>query len=140
MKKEKWLWFDIIIGLVLLAVSFSVKDDYYMTLVLAMGVGLISAGAVHLGRYYYWQQPKRKQEYELKKEEAHINAVDERKVFLRAKAGQMAYQVMFFLLLGISFLSAVFKAEAWIIAMMYGLWLFQWLLGVMIFRRLEKRL
>ena len=140
MKGQKWFWLDIIIGIVLLIVSFKLADDYYTTLVMAMGIGLIAAGAVNLAKSYYWQQPKRKMEYERKKEEAHINAIDERKAFLRAKAGQMAYQIMFFLLLFISFLLAVLRAEAWVIAMMYGLWLFQWLLGVVIFRRLEKRL
>ena len=140
MKGQKWFWFDVIIGIVLLIVSFRLNDEYYRTLVFAMGIGLISAGAVNLAKFYYWQQPKRRLEYERKKEEAHINAIDERKVFLRAKAGQMAYQIMFFLLLFISFLLAVLRAEAWVIAMMYGLWLFQWIIGVVIFKRLEKRL
>lgn len=140
MKEQKWFWLDIIIGIVLLIVSFKLEDEYYVTLVMAMGIGLISAGAVNLARYYYWKRPKRRLEYERKKEEAHINAIDERKAFLRAKAGQMAYQIMFFLLLFLSFLLAVLQAEAWIIAMMYGLWLFQWIIGIVIFKRLEKRL
>ena len=72
MKGRKWFWLDIIIGIVLLIVSFKLADDYYTTLVMAMGIGLIAAGAVNLAKSYYWQQPKRKMEYERKKEEAHI--------------------------------------------------------------------
>ena len=36
------------------------------------------------------------------KEEAQINMLDERKQYIRAKSGQIAYQIMTFVLLGIS--------------------------------------
>lgn len=66
--------------------------------------------------------------------------LDERKQYIRAKSGQIAYQIMTFVLLGISFILAVFQAKAWIIAMLFGLFIFQYIIGIVVFRYLEKRM
>lgn len=106
----------------------------------SMGVGLMAASAVQLIRITYWNNPKRQKAYEAKKQEAHINFVDERKQYLRMKSGHITYQIMCFLLLIMSLILALVRVDAWITAMIFLLFIFQWVIGVIVFRVLEKKL
>ena len=78
MKERMPFIIDIAIGVVLIAVGLVMRVDYYDTMVLSAGFGLVSAGLVHLLRVIYWQAPQRQEEYLARRQEAHINAVDER--------------------------------------------------------------
>lgn len=120
--------------------SFFVKADYYSTMIFSMGVGIMAASIVQIIRITYWQNPKRYAEYEAKKKEAHINSVDERKQYLRMKAGHVTYQIMTFSLLILSLILALVRVEVWIIAMIFLLFVLQWLVGVIVFHMLEKRM
>lgn len=140
MKEKKPFVIEILVGIGLVCVSFFVKADYYSTMIFSMGVGIMAASIVQIFRITYWQNPKRYAEYEVKKREAHINSVDERKQYLRMKAGHVTYQIMTFSLLILSLILALIRAEVWITAMIFLLFVFQWLVGVIVFRILEKRM
>ena len=140
MKEKKPFVIDILVGIGLVCVSFFVKADYYSTMIFSMGVGIMAASIVQIIRITYWQNPKRYAEYEAKKKEAHINSVDERKQYLRMKAGHVTYQIMTFSLLILSLILALIRVEAWIIAMIFLLFILQWLVGVIVFHMLEKRM
>ena len=140
MKEKKPFVIDILVGIGLVCVSFFVKADYYSTMIFSMGVGLMAASIVQIIRITYWQNPKRYAEYEAKKKEAHINSVDERKQYLRMKAGHVTYQIMTFSLLILSLILALVRVEVWIIAMIFLLFILQWLVGVIAFHMLEKRM
>ena len=140
MKEKKPFVIDILVGIGLVCVSFFVKADYYSTMIFSMGVGIMAASIVQIIRITYWQNPKRYAEYEAKKKEAHINSVDERKQYLRMKAGHVTYQIMTFSLLILSLILVLIKVEVWIIAMIFLLFVLQWLLGNIVFRILEKRI
>lgn len=140
MKEKKPFVIEILVGIGLVCVSFFVKADYYSTMIFSMGVGIMVASIVQIFRITYWQNPKRYAEYEVKKREAHINSVDERKQYLRMKAGHVTYQIMTFSLLILSLILALIRAEVWITAMIFLLFVFQWLVGVIVFRILEKRM
>lgn len=140
MKEKKPFVIEILVGIGLVCVSFFVKADYYSTMIFSMGVGIMAASIVQIFRITYWQNPKRYAEYEAKKKEAHINSVDERKQYLRMKAGHVTYQIMTFSLLILSLILALIRAEVWITAMIFLLFVFQWLVGVIVFRILEKRM
>lgn len=140
MKEKKPFVIDILVGIGLVCVSFFVKADYYSTMIFSMGVGLMAASIVQIIRITYWQNPKRYAEYEAKKKEAHINSVDERKQYLRMKAGHVTYQIMTFSLLILSLILALVRVEVWIIAMIFLLFVLQWLVGVIVFHMLEKRM
>lgn len=139
MKEKKPFVIDILVGIGLVCVSFFVKADYYSTMIFSMGVGIMAASIVQIIRITYWQNPKRYAEYEAKKKEAHINSVDERKQYLRMKAGHVTYQIMTFSLLILSLILALVRVEVWIIAMIFLLFVLQWLVGVIVFHMLEKR-
>ncbi|WP_418542434.1 hypothetical protein [Phascolarctobacterium faecium] len=140
MKNKQPFIIEIIIGAMLLGVSILIKSTYYSTMLWAMGIGLMVASAVQLVRIIYWENPKRNKEYEAKKREIHINCVDERKQYLRMKAGHITYQIMTFLLLILSLIFALIRVDAWVIAMIFLLFVFQWLVGLIVFRLLEKKL
>mgnify|MGYP001046815505 FL=1 len=140
MKEKKPFAIEILVGIGLVCVSFFVKADYYSTMIFSMGVGIMAASIVQIIRITYWQNPKRYAEYEAKKKEAHINSVDERKQYLRMKAGHVTYQIMTFSLLILSLILALVRVEVWIIAMIFLLFVLQWLVGVIVFHMLEKRM
>ena len=140
MKEKKPFVIEILEGIGLVCVSFFVKADYYSTMIFSMGVGIMAASIVQIIRITYWQNPKRYAEYEAKKKEAHINSVDERKQYLRMKAGHVTYQIMTFSLLILSLILALVRVEVWIIAMIFLLFVLQWLIGVIVFHMLEKRM
>ena len=140
MKEKKPFVIEILEGIGLVCVSFFVKADYYSTMIFSMGVGIMAASIVQNIRITYWQNPKRYAEYEAKKKEAHINSVDERKQYLRMKAGHVTYQIMTFSLLILSLILALVRVEVWIIAMIFLLFVLQWLVGVIVFHMLEKRM
>ena len=140
MKEKKPFVIEILVGIGLVCVSFFVKADYYSTMIFSMGVGIMAASIVQIIRITYWQNPKRYAEYEAKKKEAHINSVDERKQYLRMKAGHVTYQIMTFSLLILSLILALVRVEVWIIAMIFLLFVLQWLVGVVVFHMLEKRM
>lgn len=140
MRDKKPFVIDIIAGIILIGTSFFVKSDYYSTMFFSMGVGIAVASVIQMIRITYWKNPKRQEMYEAKKREAHINSVDERKQYLRMKAGHITYQMMTFLLLIVSFILALIRAEAWIIAMMFLLFVLQWVIGLIVYRILQKKL
>lgn len=140
MKEKKPFVIEILVGIGLVCVSFFVKADNYSTMIFSMGVGIMAASIVQIIRITYWQNPKRYAEYEAKKKEAHINSVDERKQYLRMKAGHVTYQIMTFSLLILSLILALVRVEVWIIAMIFLLFVLQWLVGVIVFHMLEKRM
>ncbi|MDO4265595.1 MAG: hypothetical protein Q4C63_03915 [Eubacteriales bacterium] len=140
MKEKKPLIIEILAGIVLICAGWVIKADYYSTMIFSMGVGIAFASIVQLLRITYWKNPKRYTEYEAKKREAYINSVDERKQYLRVKAGHVAYQIMTFSLLILSLVLALLRVEAWVTAMVFLLFVCQWLVGIIAFRILAKRM
>ena len=140
MKSKTPFLIDIFLGIVLFALSFFLKDEYYSSMLLAGGIGLAAASLVNMLRISYWKSPKRREKYELRKLEAHINSVDERKQYLRMRSGHISYQLMCLVLFVLAFALALFKAPAWVIAMVFLLSVIQYLLGIAVFHWLEKRL
>lgn len=140
MKDKKPFVIQFAVGVILIGGGLLTPFDYYSTMLFAMGCGLASASIVQIARMIYWQNPKRQAVYEEKKQEAHINSIDERKQYLRMKAGYAAYQIMTILLLLIAFILALFRAEAWVIGMIFSLFIFQWVVGTVAYRILEKRM
>lgn len=140
MKDKKPFMIQLVIGVILIASGLITQFNYYSTMLFAMGCGIASSSIINIVRIVYWQNPKRQTEYEEKKQEAHINNIDERKQYLRMKAGYATYQIMTFSLLLIAFVLALFRVEAWIIGMIFSLFIFQWVVGIMVYRVLEKRM
>ncbi len=128
------------IGIALMAASLPHGDGYYGNMVFWLGFGMVCAESVQLIKYCWWRAPARKDAYEAKQQEAHINAVDERKQMLRMRAGWLSNQIMFFVLLVLDLVLALLKAPAWVILILFVLWISQYIIGVVIYHHLEKRM
>lgn len=140
MRRNKALIIEFVIGIILIGVGAGTQFDYYSTLIFAMGVGLAAGSARQIFHIWYWNKSGRHDEYEMKKREAYINSVDERRQFLQMKAAQISAQIMLVVLLVLDFALALFRAEPWVIGMVFVLFLLFWMSDVAIFRYLEKRM
>ena len=139
MKKKLPYIIEIILGIVLICFGYFIIDtDYYSTLFLAIGVGLASASCVQLLKICYYEMPNNKEKLESIDRENHINSVDERKIFLRMKAGSLVYQLMTFVYLFVAFVLALLHVEAWVIGIVFGLFLLQTFLGIILYRHFER--
>ena len=144
MKETKKMWIfllDIVIGALLAFVGWvNIKNEYYSSLLFATGFALAFSAAVQIIRLIYWNSPKHVKEYEAKKQEAHIDAVDERKRYIREKAGYVTYQIMTISLLIFMTILAWLHVEVWIMGMILAIFLFQCIVWTIVFHRLEKRM
>ena len=139
MKKKLSFIIEIIIGIIFICFGYFVIDtDYYATLFYAMGFGLAFASGVQLLKICYYEMPKNKEKLQNINRENHINNVDERKIFLRMKAGSLVYQLMTFVYLFVAFVLALLHIEAWIIGIIFGLFLLQTFLGIILYKHFEK--
>ena len=59
MENMKPLIVEFMIGIILLGISFFVKNDYYSTMIFSMGIGLTAGAAAQIIRIIYWKNPKR---------------------------------------------------------------------------------
>lgn len=139
-KKIRILIVEAIVGAVIAVIGWNINIDYYMSLVFACGFGLSFSSIVQIIRLIYWNSPKHEQEYEARKQEAHINAVDERKQHIRERAGYVTCQVMTVILPILLFILALLHVEVWIIWMVLLIFLFQCVVWTIAFRRIEKRM
>ena len=127
-------------GVIFVAVSVFVKDSYYANILRSWGIAWVVIGFLRLREYFYYKKPEHQAEYKEKETAARINRTDERKVLLRQMAGHKAYQVMFFVLIAVSFLFALLRVEWWVTGVLCLLWVLQYLLGIAFMRYYEKRL
>lgn len=142
MKKSTFILFSImsIVGAAFMCAGFLTNMDYYSGLLASFGFALLFSNLFRLVRIFYWQSPKHRAEYEAKAQEAHINLFDERNQTLRSKAGHITYQIMFFVLLELSIILSLLRVEVWVIGMIFLLFLFQWIVGIVVYRVLQKRM
>ena len=140
MKEIKILIVEIVVGAAMAGIGLTTNTDYYSGLLFAGGFAFSFSASVQILRLMYWNSPKHKQEYEARKREAHIDSIDERKQFLRAKAGLFTCQVTIILLFVLEFVLVLLHVEAWIIGMVFFLLIFQWIVWAAAFRTLEKRM
>lgn len=129
-----------IVGAAFMCIGFLTDMDYYSGILASFGFALMFSNLVQLVRVFYWQSPKHKAEYEAKAQEAHINLIDERNQSLRSKAGHITYQIMFFVLLVLEVILALLRVEPWVIGMIFLLFLFQWVIGIVVYRVLQKKM
>lgn len=128
------------IGIVLVAIGLITSIEYYSSLLVCFGAAFVVQGIVRLYNYFYYKQPEHQQEYIEKQKNIVTNTNDERKIMLRDKAGHVAYQIMYFVMLGVACILVLFRIDWRMTALIFGLWVFQYICGVIVFHRLSKQL
>ena len=145
--KKKYLKASLILcfmGILLIIFSLRFSEQLkmtfrYHTIFFGIGFGIFTAGIANVIRYVYWSLPSKAPIYEAKLKTERILLQDERKIMLRAKAGQISYQVMFLVLFTINMIFSFTGVDVWVIMTLWGVILFQYGLGVYVFRRLSKK-
>lgn len=145
--KKSMLWMGIayvLVGMILLAASW-LCDTRLESLLFGFGFACLAPGLVAIGRYFYWSSPKNRDRYRERIERETIELHDELNVKLRDKSGRYAY------LAGLAVLSlsiVVFALlDAWevisdgrlIVLYLGAYFLFQILIGLVFFRRLQRK-
>lgn len=139
MKKKLPFIIEIIVGITFICFGyFVINTDYYSTLFYAIGFGLTFASCIQLFKICYYEMPKHKEKLENVNRKNHINSIDERKIFLRMKSGSLVYQLMTFVYLFVAFILALLHVEAWIIGIIFGLFLLQTFLGIVLYKHFEN--
>lgn len=107
--------------------------------------GGICGGAAGIWKYYYWSRPENKAKYREKLETENINLTDERKTKLRDKSGRYAYIigliVMSVSIVVFSILDRldIIQNSRLIILFLTGLIVFQYIVGLIIYKHLSKK-
>lgn len=142
---------NLITGLIYLigGISCFIIQNIFETGLDSILIGLTGAGVgggvVMLWKYFYWTRPKNQKEYEDLVEDRTIDLQDERKEKLRDKSGRYAY-ILGLIILSISIL--VFSVlgsldiinNTQLIVLYLGIFLiFQYIIGVVIYRYLSKK-
>lgn len=125
-------------GIILMISGIILHTDYYSTLLLSIGFSLVFISVADRIRRLYYQLPRNQEKALAKKQESHLDAVDERRIFLREKAGALTNQLLTLILLVLAFILALFHASPWIICLVFGLFLIQQGVYFFIHHSLEK--
>lgn len=132
------------IGIVCLLIALNFGTKLESLLYGYAGAG-ISSGAVILWKYYYWSRPENKERYSKKVENESIELHDERKTILRDKSGRYAY-IIGLIVLSISvvifsIIGSLNQIENYtlIISYLAGFAIFQYVVGILIFKHLNKK-
>ena len=140
MRDRKKGGFLLAAGVIFAAVAVFVKDSYYANILRSWGIAWVVIGLLRLREYLYYKKPEHQAEFVEIETAARIIRTDERMVLLRLMAGHKAYQVMFYVLIAVSFLFALLRVEWWVTGVLCLLWVLQYLLGIAFMRYYEKRL
>lgn len=135
---------SLLVGIICLAFALLFESKLTSLLSGLAGAG-ISSGIVILWKYYYWTKPENKSKYKEKIENENIELHDERKEMLRNKSGRYAYTLgLIVLAISITIFSILGSLEIindtrLIVLYLGGLLVFQYIIGIVIYRRLSKR-
>ncbi len=142
---KKYLWYGFIyltVG-ILFSVMSIMNEGKISSLYSGIAGGGIVGGMALLGKYFYWNNPKRTQKYKEKLEDEEINLKDERNEMYRDKAGRYAYKIGM-IIIGISIilfsiLNAFDIYNSSIIMTYLGiLWIVLYVIGIVHYRKLKE--
>lgn len=131
-------------GLAFLLLALLVESPLTGLLFGLAGAG-IGPGAAMIVRYFYWSRPERRERYRERLEEERIELHDERKAALRDRSGRYAYLLglavtalaipVFYVLGALRLLPGTRTVVLYLGAYL----LFQYIAGVVIYRRLSEK-
>lgn len=130
----------IFIGIILVIMGLTIQRDYYNSLLVAMGVGLICSSLMQFVRYYHNMKPENVDQYREKERKRAIDLKDERKVQLRNRAGYLVWAATIILLLVAAFIAALFHINSLVIYSLLGTAIAQYVLAVIIYKYLCSRM
>lgn len=131
-------------GMALLAAAL-LTDTKLDSLLFGFAGGMTAPGIVMICRYFYWNRPENRLQYQEKLERERVEFQDELKVKLRDRSGRYAYVagliVISFSIVAFSVLEAleIVGNARMIVLFLGGYLLFQIAIGIVAFHHLLKR-
>ncbi len=126
----------IVIGIAMIIIGVTMNVDYYSSMIFAMGVGLASNSVVQFARHYHNTRPENIEAYEKKRKEQQINLKDERKVHLRNRAGYISWAITMTGCFVGAFAATLIRAETWIVGLLIGIAIVEYILATIIYKYL----
>lgn len=123
----------LIAGITCIVIGLGFPDRFvHSGMIFSIGIGLIFADAVVFAKFLYWK--KNREAHEKLLQDEKIKFSDERKIMLRQKSGQVAYQIT---LVGLFILNMIFVFSGVDMAIILTLWVFlfaDFVLGILLFK------
>lgn len=129
-----------VIGIAMIIIGAVMNVDYYSSMIFAMGVGMTTNSCMQFFRYYHNTRPENVDAYQKKLKEQQIELRDERKVQLRNRAGYLTWAITMIGCFVAAFIAALFRTEAWIIGLLTGLAIAEYIAAMIIYKFLCKRM
>ena len=130
----------IVIGIAMIIIGAVMNVDYYSSMIFAMGVGMTTSSCVQFFRYYHNTRPENVDAYQKRLKEQQIELRDERKVQLRNRAGYLTWAITMIGCFAAAFIAALFRAEAWVVGLLSGLSIVEFVAATIIYKFLCKKM
>lgn len=134
------LGIDIVIGFAMIIIGIVMNVDYYSSMIFGMGVGLAMNSCVQFLRHYHNTRPENVDAYQKRLKEQQIELRDERKVQLRNRAGYLTWAITMIGCFAAAFIAALFRAEAWVVGLLSGLSIVEFVAATIIYKFLCKKM
>ena len=130
----------IVIGIAMIIIGAVMNVDYYSSIIFAMGVGMTTSSCMQFFRYYHNTRPENVDAYQKRLKEQQIELRDERKVQLRNRAGYLTWAITMIGCFAAAFIAALFRAEAWVVGLLSGLSIVEFVAATIIYKFLCKKM
>lgn len=130
----------IMIGVAMIIIAAVMNVDYYSSMILAMGVGMATSSCIQFFRYYHNTRPENVDAYQKRLKEQQIELRDERKVKLRNRAGYLTWAITMTGCFVAAFIAALLRAELWIISLLIGFAIVEYVAATIIYKFLCKKM
>ena len=130
----------IVIGIAMIIIGAVMNVDYYSSMIFAIGVGIATSSCIQFLRYYHNTRPGNVDAYQKKLKEQEIELRDERKVQLRNRAGYLTWAITMIGCFAAAFIAALFRAEEWVVGLLSGLSIVEFVAANIIYKFLCKKM
>lgn len=130
----------IIIGIALAIIGITIQEDYYSSIIFAMGFALIFSTILQFVRYYHNTRPENIEVYRKKIRQQEIDLKDERKIQLRNRAGYISWVITMVACFIASFIATLFRAGTLIVCIFAGVAVAEYIFATIIYRYLCKKM
>lgn len=129
----------LITGVAFILIGINYPDKFvHANMIYSIGFGLILADIMVIAKYLYWK--KNREAHEKLLQDEKIKFSDERKIMLRQKSGQVAYQ---WTLIGLFILNMIFTFAGIDKSIIIALWIFiaaDFVFGIILFQYYSKKM
>lgn len=131
---------------ILLVLLATFTEFSFEAFIWGLSGAVLGPGVCMILQYMYWSKPERAVDYEEKIKNQRIEMNDERRIMLRDKAGRITNQIMSYALVAIIFVVSVLTVfsvmviSRWVLIGLGLLLLFQFICGVVVYNKLDKKL